>query len=127
MWIPIVTALFFSVALSMLFLIPSRKWGKILIPVYIALSLAFAGGEMFLKQNAIDDAVSDIDPEEVYTDEDYQKKGLDLTLKLLVIDLINLVPVILLLIIGVGALMNTKKLEEELKPKMDSRLYSLKL
>ena len=84
-------------------------------------------GSIFMKYSFIDDAIADIDPDAEYSLDEYNELSRDLSVRLLMGNLVNLVPTFVLIVIAVGAFINTKKMEEELKPKMDDRLYNLSI
>jgi hypothetical protein len=127
LWVGMVTAVFFTAAWAMLFFVPSKKWGKILIVVYVVISLSLSGAGILMKNSFIDEAKGDIDPDKEYSLDEYNELNMDLSIKSLVAGLLGLISLIILIIIAIGAFINVKKMEEELKPKLDNRLYDLKI
>lgn len=122
-WTPIVTTIFTSAAWGMLFFMPSKKWGRIMIVVYIGLAIMLAVAASVFQYAIIENEKNSIDDNEQFTQTEKNKIDSDLSLKLILPSLLGLLPFILLIIIAFGAYSNVKKLEQELEYKPPSPLH----
>ncbi|MGA1847799.1 MAG: hypothetical protein ACMUHB_00535 [Thermoplasmatota archaeon] len=126
-WTGIVTTILTSGAWAMLFFIPSKKWGKILIVVYVVLAILLAVTSAGLKYVMIQNEIDDIEDDDLYSRTEKDTLISDLNLRLILPGLMGFIASILLVIIAIGAYLNVKKMEQELEPKLDPRLYSINM
>ena len=127
-FISIVPNILLAVAYAMVLFKPAKSWGRPMLGVFIGLAVLSSIGGAFISYTLTGDLIDEIDPDrEDYTADDVTSFQQDATMNGWIAGLVRLPEYIIYLIVAIGAFMNVKKMEEELQPKMDSRLHNIRL
>jgi len=126
-YVGVVTNILISIAFVLIFIQPSKKWGKVMIGIYIGLSVIMIPASSYVSYTMTKDIIDDIDVAADYDQEKLEEFQNDQTSNNWIVSVMRVPEYVLLLIIGFGALFNVKKMEQELEPKLDPRLYSINM
>ncbi|MGA1872865.1 MAG: hypothetical protein ACMUHY_04275 [Thermoplasmatota archaeon] len=117
-----------AVGYAMILFKPAKKWGRPLLGVFIGLAFLTSIGGALISYTLTGNIIDDIDLDRGdYELEDVQELQQDVTINSWLAGLIRVPEYIIYLIVAAGALLNVKRMEDELKPKLDDRLYNIKL
>jgi hypothetical protein len=106
---------------------PSKKWGKYLIALFVILSVVLVTAGLLMQTEIFEEHIAKVQYNKYYSQTDYRELRGDLVMDQMPAMLLSAIPQLLLIIILVGAFLNMRKKENENQPRMDSRLKDLSL
>jgi len=126
-FVGIVPSIAIAVAYAMVVFKLTKKWGKTLLGVYIGLAVIGSIAGAFITYSLLGDVIDTIDASREYDDQEIQDIQQEQIIKSWIGSLIRAPEYIVYLVAVLGAFLNVKKMEEDSKPKLDSRLYDIRL
>ena len=115
----------FAVSYALILYKPARKWGRPLLGVFIGLALLSSMGVVLINYSIAGNTMEKIDPNrDDYSLDEMESFQKDMTTKIWIAGLLRVPEYILYLIICIGAFLNVKSMEEELKQGSYDRSYN---
>lgn len=115
----------FAVSYALILYKPARKWGRPLLGIFIGLALLSSIGVVLINYTLTGNIMDEIDPNrDDYSLDDMESFQKDMTTNSWIAGLLRVPEYILYLIICIGAFLNVKSMEEELKPRSYDRSYN---
>jgi hypothetical protein len=117
-----------AIGYAMILFKPAKKWGRPLLGVFLGLAVLSSIGSVMISYTLMGDIIDEIDPnKDDYTLDDMTSFQKDITMNSWAAGLVRVPEYIIYLIVAIGAFINVKHMEEKAAPKLDSRLYDLRL
>jgi hypothetical protein len=106
---------------------PSKKWGKYLIALFVILSALLITTSLLMQVEIHQEHISSVQYDRLYSQSEYQDIRTDLITEEMPALAVSVIPHLILMGILVGAFLNIRKMENDCQPRMDDRLKDLKL
>ena len=120
--------LLMAIGYALILFKPAKKWGRPLLGVFVGLAVLSSIGSVLINYSLMDNVIEEIDPDkDDYTLDDMTSFQQDITMNSWAAGLVRVPEYLIYLVVAIGAFINVKQMEDKEAPKLDSRLYDLKL
>ncbi|MBN1540120.1 MAG: hypothetical protein JW939_08250 [Candidatus Thermoplasmatota archaeon] len=127
-FLSIIPGIMMAVGYALILYKPAKNWGRPLLGVFLGLSLLTSIGAAALTYSLTGDVIEGIDPDrEDYDADDMEDLQTDVTMNGWMAGLLRVPEYLIYLAVAIGAFLNVKKMEEEMEPRLDDRLYNIEL
>ncbi|MBN1390388.1 MAG: hypothetical protein JXA22_07090 [Candidatus Thermoplasmatota archaeon] len=124
----IIPNIMLAVGYAMILYKPAKMWGRVLLGVFLCLSLITSIGAAALTYSLTGEVIDGIDPErEDYDADEIDELQKEVTMNSRMAGLLRVPEYMIYLAVAIGAFLNVKKMEEGIGSRLDDRLYGLEL
>jgi hypothetical protein len=123
----VIAASISALSWALIAFMPSKKWGKYLIALFVILSALLITTSLLMQVEIHQEHISSVQYDRLYSQSEYQDIRTDLITEEMPALAVSVIPHLILMGILVGAFLNIRKMENDCQPRMDDRLKDLKL